>query len=111
MTPPWPIPAMTLPKINISLVGAVAQITLPVSNTAMASKNVIFRGKYWYALPQGDWKAALVIAKALPYQAILEMPPSCVVILGIAVAMMVLSSAAMKIERMSPIVMNMRRMP
>ena len=87
MTPPPPIPATILPKINISLEGAVAHITLPTSNIAIAYMNTVLRLKYWYALPHADWKAVLVMEYDEPYQAMLLMLPNSVVMLGIAVAL------------------------
>ena len=57
MIPPLPQPATTRPKINVSLLGANAQMMLPISKTSMDSKKTVFREKYLYALPQDDWNA------------------------------------------------------
>src|SRR5690242_15311736 len=54
MIPPLPQPAMTRPKISISLLGASAHMMLPISKTIKLSRNTSFNEKYLYALPQHD---------------------------------------------------------
>ncbi len=56
-------------------------------------KNVILREKYLYAFPQVDWKAPTVKKNADPYQPTRSRPWNSSVILGMAVATMVISSA------------------
>lgn len=95
MYPPVPMPAVPTPAIarptmSASEFGATPQMRLPSSKTTMAVKKVHFRSKYLYALPQEAWKLPDVRKKAEPYQAALSRPWNSSVILGIAVATMVL---------------------
>ena len=66
------------------------------------SRKTHFRLQYLYALPQVDWNAATVRKKADPYQPTSERELNSSVILGMAVATMVMSSATRKIVRATP---------
>jgi len=59
----------------------------------MEIRNVIFKGKYLYALPHVDWKDAIVRKKADPYHPTRSKPSNSSVILGMAVATIVMSRA------------------
>lgn len=49
MMPPLPQPAITCPKIRISLLGARAHTTLPTSKMRRESRKTVFNEKYLYA--------------------------------------------------------------
>src|ERR1700753_1024177 len=98
--PAPPTPAMARPTMSVVELCATAQIKLPSSKMAMDMMKVVLRWKYLKALPQVDWKDATVRKNAEPYQ-----PTSCKelnssVILGMAVATMVMSRATKKTLRM-----------
>lgn len=57
----------------------------------MAVRKVIFNGKYLNALPHVDWKEPRVRKNADPYYPTRSRPWNSSVILGIAVATMVMS--------------------
>ena len=59
---------------------------LPISNTKIEVKNVHLSGRYLYALPQKDTKAARHRKKADPYQPTWPKLPKSLVMRGIAVA-------------------------
>lgn len=49
--PAAPTPAMARPTMRATLVGATPQMREPTSKMKMATRKLIFRGKYLYALP------------------------------------------------------------
>ena len=49
--PAAPTPAMARPTMRVSELGATPQMRLPTSKMKMASRKVIFSGKYLKALP------------------------------------------------------------
>jgi len=51
-TPPAPIPATALPKMNTGLFGAAAQIIEPTMNSDITKANTVFTPKVWYNLPK-----------------------------------------------------------
>lgn len=90
--PAPPMPAMARPMMRMKDVGAAPHRRLPTSNTMMEDKKVVLRGKYLYALPQVDWKPAVVMKNAELYQETSAMPWNSSVIFGIAVATIVYKS-------------------
>ena len=66
--------------------GAVAQMTEPISKMMMAAIYIRLTGKQAYNWPAGGWKAIFVRKYALPYQATSERELKSVVIRGMAVA-------------------------
>lgn len=74
---------------------------LPISNKNTEMKKAVFKGKYLYAFPHHDWKAASVKKKADPYHPIWSRLSNSLVIRGIAVATIVccLSGTVFCMER------------
>ena len=90
---------LTRPTISAVLLGATPQIKLPSSKTKIANRNVHLIGKYFKALPQVLWKAAVVRKKAEPYQPTSFSEWNSSVIRGMAVATIVMSRAKRKMAR------------
>lgn len=72
----------------VGLLGATAQIILPISNTTIEVMKTPRSEKYLYKLPHMDWVAARVRKKAEPYHPTSARELNSVVILGIAVDIM-----------------------
>ncbi len=64
--PAPPTPASARPKISDVGFGDTPQMRLPSSNIKTDSKKVYLRSQNLKALPQVDWKAAMVRKKADP---------------------------------------------
>ena len=60
MTPPEPRPAMALPTMKASEVGAAPHRAEPASNRMMEARKVALTLKTRYTLPNSSWKAQLV---------------------------------------------------
>lgn len=63
----------------------------PISKTAMATKMTSFTEKTLYTVPNINWNAQVVRRYAEAYQPTASSAPNSSVILGIAVAIMILS--------------------
>lgn len=109
--PAPPIPLIALPTTTAVEVVAVAQITLPISNTTPASKKLVLRGKYLYAFPHEDRNAVFVSEYALEYQTTSLRLPNSAVMEGMAVDIMVESSAERKMVKMIERVRRMNLRP
>lgn len=72
----------------------------------MQTRYTVFIGKDLYSLPKVGWNAVVVRRYALPYQAISSREWNCVVMLGIAVPMITVSSATRKVPKHSDIVIT-----
>lgn len=94
--PAPPAPAIARPTMRVVLLLATAQMRDPTSKMKMLIRKLNLRGKYLYALPHVDWKAPSVKKKAEPYQPTWSTDLNWSVILGIAVATMVMSDRLVK---------------
>lgn len=109
--PAPPIPLIALPTTTAVELVAVAQRTFPISKITPASKKLALRGKYLYAFPHEDRKAKLVSEYALEYQTTLLKLPNSAVMEGMAVEIMVESSAERKMVKMMERVRRMNLKP
>jgi hypothetical protein len=83
----------------VGLLGARAQIKLPISKMTIEAMKVPRREKYWYNFPQTDWVAARVRKNAEPYQPTSARELNSDVIRGIAVDMMLCTRVLLGKER------------
>jgi len=97
-----PAPAIARPMMNIGELVAAAQIMLPTSKMTSAPRYVYLTSKYVYTLPIEGCKEVVVSKYEEPYQPTSSRLLKTEVILGMAVAMIVLSRAMTKVVRQRP---------
>ena len=90
-TPPAPRPAMALPMMKATELGAAPQMAEPTSNNTRAVRKVAFKFRKVYSFPNTNRKAQLVSRYAVPYQPTSFEAWNSFVIAGVAVDMMSLS--------------------
>lgn len=91
--PAVPIPATARPTISIVDETAVAQSTDPRKEKPLATKNTLLMEKSLYALPYRNWKEHWQSRKAIEYQPMSATVWKWSVIVGTAVATMLMSIA------------------